>query len=54
MQRALEDARRERDQAIVGADEAEELLKKHKLELEQLKEEMKNNVSKGKFKNKEA
>ena len=34
MQRALEVARDERNQAMVRADEAEELLKKKKIELE--------------------
>ena len=44
MELALKTAKEKRDQATQRADNAEELLKKKKIEMEELKKEMKNNV----------
>ena len=44
MELALKTAKGKRDQAAQRADEAEELLRKKKIEMEDLKKEMKNNV----------
>ena len=40
----MKTAKGKRDQAAQRADEAEELLRKKKIEMEELKKEMKNNV----------